>query len=118
MQKQVQKNPWLPQMTRRPTTPGDALLDLLEDRGISQGELARRLGVSRATISRLVNNQQVLSPDLAQRLGRFWGDGARIWLALQQQVDEWDLLHADTTPYQFIQPINETEAKPENATAS
>jgi addiction module HigA family antidote len=101
----MKEDRWLKQMTRRPTTPGDAVADLLECRGMSQGELARRIGVSRATVSRLVNGKQVLTPDLALRLGRFFGDGPRIWLALQQQIDEWELLHADQTSYQSIEPL-------------
>ena len=100
----TQENKWLKTMKESPATPGDILEDLLECSGMSQGELAEKIGVSRATISRLVNAKQVLTPDMALRLGRFFGNGARIWLALQQQVDEWDLLHADQSKYQFIEP--------------
>lgn len=98
------QNKWLEKMTRRPLGPGALVEDLLECSGMSQGELAKKIGVSRATISRLVNAKQVLTPDMALRLGRYFGNGARIWLALQQQVDEWELLHADQSKYQFIEP--------------
>src|SRR5690606_34995888 len=93
-------------MTRRPTTPGDALADLLECSGLSQSELARRIGVSLSTVNRLIHENHRLTPEMAQRLGRFWGDGSRIWLALQQQVDEWDLIHADEKEFEFIEPLH------------
>lgn len=97
---------WLPTMTRRPSTPGDALADLLECSGISQAELARRIGVSYSTVNRLIHDNHRLTPEMAQRLGRFWGDGSRIWFALQQQVDEWDLIHADDRKFDFIEPLH------------
>lgn len=99
-----QENKWLKEMTRRPSTPGDSVADLLECSDMSQGDLAVKIGVSRATISRLINDKQMLTPDMALRLGRYFGTGARVWLALQQQVDEWDLLHADQSAYEFIEP--------------
>jgi addiction module HigA family antidote len=101
----MKDNKRLNQMTRRPGGPGAGLADLLESAQLSQNEFARRIGVSYTTVSRLINGHHRLTLDMAQRLGRFWGDGPRIWLALQQQVDEWELLHADQTPYQSIEPL-------------
>jgi addiction module HigA family antidote len=110
MDKRIMKNKkedkWLTQMTRRPTTPGDAVADLLESAGLSQSELARRIGVSFSTVNRLIQENHRLTPEMAQRLGRFFGDGPRIWIALQQQVDEWDLLHASTEEFEFIEPLH------------
>jgi addiction module HigA family antidote len=101
----VKQNKWLEQMTRRPSGPGAVLADLLECAGLSQTEFARRIDVSVATVNRLINDHHRLTPDMALRLGRFWGDGARVWMAHQQMVDEWELLHADQTPYEHIQPL-------------
>lgn len=89
---------------RRPSTPGDILADLLETTGISQSELARHIGVSGATVNRLIMGHQSLTPDMAQRLGRYWGNGARVWLTNQQMVDHWDMAHADKKAYEFIVP--------------
>lgn len=89
---------------RRPCTPGLILADLLKTTGISQSEFSRHIGVSTATVNRLINGHQVLSWDMAQRLGRYWGDGARVWLTHQQMVDQWDLMHADQSEYCFIEP--------------
>lgn len=99
------KSKWVKEMTRRPVGPGAVLEDLLECAKLSQSEFARRVGVSRATVSRLVNGQHTLTPDMAMRLGRFWGDGARVWMAHQNMVDEWDLLHTDQSPYEHIEPL-------------
>lgn len=96
--------------SRRPSTPGEILEDLLDCSGISQSELARCLNVSGATINRLINGHQTLSTDMAQRLGRFWGDGARVWLTHQQMVDQWELSHTDTESYKFITPQRERVA--------
>jgi addiction module HigA family antidote len=102
MSKQSQ---WLEKMTRRPSGPGAVLADLLECAGLSQADFARRIDVSYATVSRLINGHHRLTPDMALRLGRFWGDGARVWLAHQTMVDEWELLHADLAPYEHIEPL-------------
>lgn len=95
----------LEKQQRRPNGPGAVLADLLETSGMSQSEFARRIGVSNATVNRLINAHQALSPDMALRLGRFWGDGSRVWMAHQQMVDLWDLTHADQSPYEHIEPL-------------
>ncbi len=89
----------------RPSTPGELVTDLLECNGLSITKAATRLGVSRVTLSRLINDQQSLSVDMAQRLGRFFGNGAALWLNLKQQVELWDLLHAEDEPYKSIEPL-------------
>ena len=105
MATEEQKIAQLKKMQRRPSTPGDLLADLMEGVGITQGELAERLGVSRAMVSRLILGQRALSPDMAQRLGRCFGNGPAIWLKFQQQVHMWDALHLDSREYQHIKPL-------------
>ncbi|MDO8703403.1 MAG: HigA family addiction module antitoxin [Sulfuricaulis sp.] len=54
---------------RRPTRPGEILrLDVLPALGITQGEFARRLDVSRLTVSELLREKRAVSPDMALRL--------------------------------------------------
>lgn len=91
---------------RRLSMPREILADLLECAGISQSAFARRIGVSNATVNRLINGHQALTPDMAMRLGRFWGDGTRVWLAHQQMVDLWDATHMDASQYEFIEPLH------------
>ena len=76
---------------RRPTHPGAILrLDVLPDLNITQEEFARRLGVSRVTVSQLLNEHRALTAAMAVRLERELGVRAEQWLAMQQAVDLWD----------------------------
>lgn len=94
----------LQRRTQRPMTPGEMVAALLEELELSQTDLAARLGVSRATVNELVRGKRALSPDMAHRLGRFFGNGPGLWLRAQTTVDLWGTLHMDTDAYQGIQP--------------
>lgn len=73
-----------------PPHPGEYLReDILPALGMTITELARRLGVTRTTLSELVHEKRDVSLDMAQRLGQAFGNGARFWLALQMQRDIW-----------------------------
>ena len=100
----------LRRMTRRPSSPGDLLADLLESNEITHSELAERIGVGRQTISQLINGKRALTADLAQRLGRFFGGGPALWVRMQQQLDLWEALHADESEYESIRPLERVEA--------
>ena len=55
---------------RKPTHPGELLrLDVLPALGMTQAELARRLGVSRLSVSELLLAKRALSADMAIRIG-------------------------------------------------
>lgn len=64
-------------------TPGDSILDLAEERGWTQGELAQRLGYSEKHISQLVNGKVPITVDAAQRLERVLGSSMDFWLKLE-----------------------------------
>ncbi len=100
----------LRRMTRRPSSPGDLLADLLESNDLTQSELAERLGVGRQTINHLINGKRGLTADLAQRLGRFFGTGPALWVRMQQQLDLWEALHAEQSQYETIQPLQRATA--------
>jgi addiction module HigA family antidote len=77
---------------RRPTHPGAILReDVLPELGITQGEFADRLGVSRRTVSEILHERRPVTPDMAIRLGKLLGNGAGIWLRMQQTLDVWTL---------------------------
>ena len=77
---------------RRPTHPGEILReDVLPALGITQGDFAERLGVSRLTVSELLHERRALSADMAVRLERLLGTTAESWLNMQQAVDLWVL---------------------------
>lgn len=89
----------------RPATPGDVVADLIESLEMTQGQLASRLGVGRQTINHLLNGKRAVTLDMAHRLGRFFGNGAALWLDMQRSVELWDALHMDEAPYQHIEPL-------------
>ena len=61
--------------------PGDSILDLAEERGWTQAELAQRLGYTEKHISQLIHGKVPLSVDAAFRLERVLGSSADFWLA-------------------------------------
>jgi addiction module HigA family antidote len=83
---------------RRPTHPGEVLYrDFLEPMGMSQTELARRLGISFPRVNEIINGKRAVTTDTALRLARLFGTTAELWLGLQQAVDLWDLMHSAAT---------------------
>lgn len=63
--------------------PGESVLDLAEERGWTQGELAQRLGYSEKHISQLINGKVPITVDAAQRLERVLGSSMDFWLKLE-----------------------------------
>lgn len=104
--------------TRRPSTPGFVVESLLEENDLTQTQLAQKLGVSRATVNELLRGKRALTPDMAHRLGRFFGNGAGLWLRLQANVDLWDALHLDTALYNSIEPLERESLQRESLQAA
>lgn len=75
---------------RKPTHPGAVLReDVLPALGMTQIELARRLGVSRLTVSELLLEKRRLSPEIAVRIGRLLNTSPESWLRMQEALDLW-----------------------------
>lgn len=73
---------------KHPVHPGEILReDVLADLGISVGDAAARLGVSRVTLSRVLHGHARISPSLAIRLEKAGAGTARAWLAMQSAYD-------------------------------
>ena len=76
----------------RPPHPGEVLKqDILPQTKMTVAQLASHLGVTRATLSELLNQRRDVSHDMAIRLGKACGNGTRFWLALQMQFDLWGM---------------------------
>lgn len=91
---------------RRPTHPGAILReDILPAAAITQTDLARRLGVSRRTVSEIVNERRPVTTDMAHRLARVFGNSPEFWLRLQQAVDVWETVEANRDAYARIRPL-------------
>lgn len=78
-------------MTRMhdPAHPGEVLADtvLRKDGGLTVSGFARRLGVSRVALSRVVNGRAAVSAELAIRLAAALGGSAESWLNMQIAYD-------------------------------
>lgn len=73
-----------------PPHPGEILQDtVLGEEGISVSAFARKLGVSRVALSRIVNGRAAVSADMALRLAAALGGSAESWLRLQASFDLW-----------------------------
>jgi addiction module HigA family antidote len=88
---------------RRPTHPGAILRDLYLPRtGGNLTELAATIGVSRRTVSMIVNESRPVTVDMAHRLARAFGTSSRLWLNLQRDVDDFEALHEKREEYERI----------------
>jgi len=77
---------------RRPTHPGAILReDVLPALGMTQGEFAEHLGVSRLTVSELLLEKRALSAEMAVRLSRVVGRSPESWLRMQEAVSIWEV---------------------------
>ena len=75
-------------LLKNPSHPGEVLALLyLEPLGMSAPALAKRLGVPRTRIERLVKGETSLSVDTAMRLSKFFGNTAEFWTNLQRTYD-------------------------------
>ncbi|MBO5347643.1 MAG: HigA family addiction module antidote protein [Lachnospiraceae bacterium] len=74
--------------------PGETIKELLEDRGMSQKELAVRLDMSEKHVSKLVNGEVQLTMDMARRLEMVLGPSAQFWCKLEAFYRE-DLVKAN-----------------------
>jgi addiction module HigA family antidote len=91
--------------TRPPCHPGRIIrAHYIEPLNLTVTALAEHLGVSRKTLSKVVNERGSITPDMAQRLGRAFNTGPELWLNLQSNRDLWDSEH---TPgdWQNVSPL-------------
>lgn len=73
-----------PRSQYRPTTvsaPGETLADLLEERGMTQAELATRMGRPPKTVNEIIKGKAAITPETALQLERVLGASAHFWLA-------------------------------------
>jgi len=78
-------------MRRRPTHPGEMLReDFLPDFELTASSLAHAIGVSRQTVNELLRGRRAVSPQMALRLGKLFGNSPEFWLNAQRAVDLWD----------------------------
>lgn len=84
-----------------PPHPGETLREFLPD-GMTIEEVARRLGVSRVQLSRVLNGRSSISADMAIRIGLLTNTTPESWLAGQTK---WDLWQASQKPRPDVEPF-------------
>ena len=90
----------------RPIHPGEMLReDFLPDYELSVASLARALGVSRQTVNELLRERRSVSPEMALRLSRLFGNSPEFWLNAQRSVDLWDAAQAISDDVEHIKPL-------------
>ena len=83
--------------------PGETLAEAIEERGMSQRELAIRTGMTEKHISTVISGQKNISPLFARRLEYALGIEASFWINLQRNYDE------EILEYEEIHDISEEE---------
>ena len=93
-------------MERQPTHPGKIIKeDYLKPLSIAINELASILGISRKTLSKIVNERGAITPDMALRLSRAFDTTPDLWLNLQKNYDLWQAEHK-SNEWQKIKPLS------------
>lgn len=90
---------------RAPSHPGGILRrHYLKPLELTVADLARTLGVSRKTVSKIVNERGAVSADMALRLSQAFGTTPEVWLNLQQNYDLW---HAakESKGWRSVKPV-------------
>ena len=75
---------------RPPIHPGELVREeVLPALGLSVSEAARRLGISRQQLHRVLAGTHPITTEMALRLGKLAGNGPVLWLRMQQAYDLW-----------------------------
>ncbi len=78
---------------RRPTHPGEVLLeDVIKPLRLTITKAAKDLGVSRKTLSELINCKSSLSPEMAVRIAESTKSSPESWLNMQTKFDLWKII--------------------------
>jgi addiction module HigA family antidote len=90
----------------RPIHPGEMLReDFVPDYELSVSGLAEALGVSRQTVNELLRERRAVSPEMALRLSRLFGNSPEFWLNAQRAVDLWDAAQNIGHDVERIKPL-------------
>lgn len=82
------------EMTRQPTHPGKIIeKDYLMPLSITIKDMASTLGISRKTLSKIINEKSPITPDVALRLLCAFDTTPDLWLILQKNYDLWQAKH-------------------------
>jgi addiction module HigA family antidote len=94
---------------RPPVHPGALLReDVMPAIGEPMMTVAKKLGVTRQHLHRILAEKAPITPEMAIRLGKFYGNGPDLWLRMQQAYDLW---HAERALRHEIAKIPTAKAR-------
>jgi addiction module HigA family antidote len=93
-------------MKRQPTHPGKIIKDdYLDPLSLTITDMANTLGVSRKTLSKIINKRGAITPDMALRLARAFATSPDLWLNLQKNYDLWQAEHG-SKEWRQVKPLS------------
>lgn len=84
-----------------PAHPGEVLREWIPE-GMTVSEAAGQLGVSRVTLSKILNGKSGITADMALRLATWLNTSAEVWADMQTQ---WEIWQAEQSPRPAIRPL-------------
>ncbi len=89
-----------------PTHPGVMLREhFLPEYGLTVSGFANALKVSRQTVNELLRERRAISPEMALRLSRLFGNSPEFWLNAQRAVDLWEAARNIKGTIKHISPL-------------
>ena len=90
----------------RPTHPGEMLReDFMIDYGLTVANLAKALGISRQSVNEVLREKRSITPAMALKLSKLFGNSAEFWLNAQRAVDLWEANRRYQEQIRRIKPI-------------
>ena len=92
-------------ITRKRTHPGEMIKEMyMKPLRLTATSLAASLGVSRKTLSTIINERAGVTPDMALRLSRAFSTTPELWLNMQQGYDLWVAENGDNE-WEKVKPV-------------
>jgi addiction module HigA family antidote len=87
-----------------PPHPGRIVKEALESIPMSVTDFAAHIGVSRVTLSRVLNGRAAITPEMSIKISQAFGQGQLdLWFLMQNDHDFW---HASRVRHKAVKPIN------------
>lgn len=91
---------------RKPTHPGTILKELyINGANLTLSECAEKLGISRKTLSKIVNCRSSITPEMACRLSKLFNTSPELWLNLQNGYDIWVMENEENQWQTEVEPL-------------
>jgi len=80
---------------RKPASVGEILIEeFVKPLGLTQGDLAKAMGVPRKHVNELCKDRRAITADTALMLARVFGNSADFWLNVQRRNELWEALNS------------------------